>query len=220
VKFLAMILAMMVGMGTEAQAADSALDLLDAPVAYTAQFYVTGERGTFHGSVWHRPGRERRDWDTADGGQAVLLERGNDSAYLLKPSGRWYVGIGLHAAASLAGGLDGMSVDRHKLRDEVVAGIRATRYRVAATAGKSGRFDGDAWFSADGILVKAAGTLTAPDGQASQVETGLSQVVLGRVDDAHFALPKGYFGMDLRSVPADRLQQAVESMKPMLEGRR
>ena len=200
-----------------AGASEAALDMLDAPVAYSAQFYVAGEHGTYHGSVWHRPGRERRDWDTADGGQALLLERGNDSAYLLKPNGRWYVGVGLRAAASLAGGLDGMMVERHKLAEEDVDGLHAIRYRVSASSGKGGSFDGDAWFSHQGILLKAAGTLTLPNGHASPVETGLSQVKVGRIDDARFDLPKGYFGMDLRSIPPDRLQQAVESMKPMLE---
>jgi hypothetical protein len=103
--------------------------------------------------------------------------------------------------------------------EDNVAGLRATRYRVAATAGHAGRFDGDVWFSKDGILVKATGTLTGPDGRAGRVETSLSDVDVGQVDEAMLTLPAGYFGMDLRSIPPERLQQAVEGLKPLLEGR-
>ena len=202
-----------------AMAAETALDLLDAPVAYTAHFTVESPSGTFRGSVWHQPGRERRDWDTAGGGQAVLLDRAADAAYLIKPAGRWYVAFGLHAAAALAGGLDGLVVDRRRIGEQTVAGMRTTRYRVAATAANGGRFDGDAWFSRDGILVKAAGTLTSPGGKTSRVATALTDVTVGHTDAAMLALPSGYFGMDLRSVQAAGLAQAVNGLKPLLEGR-
>lgn len=201
-----------------ANAGEEALDLLDAPVAYTAHYTVSSDKGTFEGSVWHSPGRERREFATAAGGQAVLLRRDKDAAYLMAPSRKWYVGFGLHAAATLAGGLDGLTVERKRIKDETVAGLRATRYKVAASGG-GGRFDGDAWFSKDGIMVKAAGTLTGRDGRAEQVETGLSEVRVGPVDEAMLSLPAGYFGLDLRSVPPENLQQAVEGVKAMMAGR-
>ena len=199
-------------------AAERALDLLDAPVSYSADFYVSGDKGTYQGSVRHMPGRERRDFGTRDGGQAVILHRDTDSAYLLKPSGRWYVGLGLAAVGALAGGLDSLTVERTKVGSETVAGIRATRYKVSGQGPKDSRFDGDAWFSRDGILVKAAGSLRA-DGRISQVETGLSNLKVGAVDEATLELPSGWLSMDLRSIPPERLAQAVNSLRPLLEGR-
>ena len=202
--------------GRAAGAAENALDLLDAPVPYTGHFYVSSPAGTFDGTVWHQPGRERRDWATAGGSQAVLLDRTADAAYLLQPAGKWYVGIGLHAAAGLAGGLDGLTVERRRLGETTLDGMRVTHYRVTAP----GRFDGEAWFSRDGIPVKVAGTLTQPDGRAAPVETGLTQVTVGQADPAMLTLPAGYFGMDLRSVPAAKLNQTVAGLKPLLQGRR
>lgn len=201
-------------------AAESALDLLDAKVPYKAQFYVDDGRQTYRGTVWHAPGRQRRDFDTQDGGQAVLLRRDTDRAYLMKPGGRWYVGLSLPAAAALAGGLDAMSVERTRLKVENVAGIRATKFRVAAVAAKGGRFDGDAWFSTDGILVKAKGTLSEANGRATQVETGLERLQIGAVDERMFELPAGWMGLDLGSIPADRIGPALEGLRPMLEGRK
>jgi hypothetical protein len=199
-----------------AHAAERALDLLDVPVSYTANFTVTGDKGTYNGTVWHAPGRERRDFDTQGGGQSVLLRRDTDSAYLMKPSGRWYVGLGFQAVGALAGGLDQLVVERTKLRDESVGAIKATRYKVAAKGPKNSRFDGDAWFSKEGILVRAEGTMTAPNGQKSLVETALSALKIGRVDERQFELPAGWLGMDLRSVPPEKIAQAVENLMPML----
>lgn len=208
---------LMFAFGLPAEARELALDLLDAPVPYTADFYVTSDKGTYRGTVWHAPGRERREFETLGGGQAVLLRRDTDAAYLMKPSGRWYVGLALKAAAGLAGGLDGMVVKRTRIKDDTVAGIRATRYRVDASAAKGGTFDGDAWFTRDGVLVKAVGTVTTDDGRRMPVETGLSGLKLGQVDERKFELPAGWLGMDLRSVPPEKIEQAVESLRPMLE---
>ncbi|MGE5505110.1 MAG: hypothetical protein ACM31L_11865 [Actinomycetota bacterium] len=201
-----------------ARAAESALDLLDAPVGYTAAFTVSSDKGTFHGRVWHLPGRERREWETSGGGQAVIVRRDTDAAYLLKPSGKWYVGLGLRAVAALAGGLDGMQVERRRLRDETVAGQRATRWKTTAS-GPKGRFDGDVWTTPKGIVVKAAGTVTQPGGAPAPVEMTLSDVEVEAIDTTLFDPPKGWFGMDLRQVPPDKIEQAVESLKPLLEGR-
>lgn len=218
--FIRCLLALMVSfLPSVAGAAERVLDLLDAPLSYSADFYVISQRGTYRGTVWHAPGRERRDFDTAGGGQTVLLRRDTDSAYLMKPSGRWYVGLGFRAVGALAGGLDALVVNRSQPRNEAISGIKATRYKVAASGPKGARFDGDAWFSREGILVRALGTVTGPDGRRQPVETGLSKLKLGKIEERMFELPSGYFGMDLRSVPADRIEQAVQSLKPMLDGR-
>ncbi|MBC7950470.1 MAG: hypothetical protein H7Z12_01445 [Rhodospirillaceae bacterium] len=203
-----------------AAAAERALDLLDVPVSYTADFSVSGDKGTYHGTVWHAPGRERRDFGTQGGSQTVLLRRDTDSAYLMKPSQRWYVGLGFQAVGALAGGLDALTVERTKLKEESVGSIRATRYKVAAVGPKNTRFDGDAWFSKEGILVRAVGMMTGPDGRKSAVETMLSGLKVGRVEERMFELPAGWLGMDLRSVPAEKIAQAVENLMPMMQGGR
>lgn len=202
-----------------AMAAERALDLLDAAVSFTADFTVSGDKGTYHGSVWHAPGRERRDFGTKDGGQAVILRRDTNSAYLLKPSGRWYVGLGFNAVGALAGGIDGLTVERTRQGTDIVAGVKTTRYKVGGSGPKGSRFDGHAWFSTEGVMMKAEGTVTESNGRRSEVLTVLSNLRLGKVDERMFELPAGWMGMDLRSVPPERLGQAIEAMRPLLEGR-
>ncbi|CAA7622377.1 hypothetical protein [Magnetospirillum sp. SS-4] len=200
-----------------AAAVESAIELLDAPVSYTADFTLTGPRGTYRGKVWHAKGRERREVATSGGGQGVLIQRDTGNAYLLGLSGRWYVGLSLAAAGAFAGGLDGWTVTRTKVGDEIVGGIRATRWKARADGPKGG-FSGHVWTSRDGIVVKAAGTIDKASGDDQAVEMVLSGLKVGSVDARLLELPQGWFGLDLRKLPAERVAQAIEAAKPLLEG--
>lgn len=205
--------------GLPALAAEPALDLLDVQASYTAAFSVTSSRGTYHGRVWHMPGLERREVATDGGGQGILIDRNADTAYLLGLSGKWYVGLSLRAAAGMVGGLDAWQASRTRVREENVAGLRATRWKTRAEGPKGG-FTGDIWTSREGVVVKAVGVLNSADGDDSPVEMSLSDLRVGAVDRRMFDLPKGWFGFDLRQVPPDKVVQAVESLKPLLEGRK
>lgn len=199
--------------------AELALDLLDAPVAYSADFTLSGPRGTYHGKVWHAKGRERRDVATSGGGQGLLIQRESGMAYLLGLSGRWYVGLSLKAAGAFAGGLDNWTVVRTKAGEDNVAGIRATRWKVRADGPKGG-FSGHVWISRDGIVVKAAGVVDKADGDDQVVEMVLSGLKVGSVDARMLDVPQGWFGLDLRKLPPERVEQAIEAAKPLLEGGR
>lgn len=201
------------------RAAESALDLLDAPVAYTADFTVSSPRGTYSGTVWHQPGLERRDVATSGGGQGVLIDRKADSVHLLGLSGKWAVALSLRAAAGMAGGLESWTVTRSKLREENVGGVRTTRWKVRADGPKGG-FGGEMWTSREGIVVKVAGIMENASGDDSPVEMVLSNLRVGQTDAQALALGKGWFSFDLRSVPPERVVQAVEGLKPLLESRR
>lgn len=202
-----------------ARAAESALDLLDAPVPYTADFTVSSPRGTYSGTVWHKPGLERRDVATSGGGQGVLIDRKADSVHLLGLSGRWAVALSLRAAAGMAGGLESWTATRTRLREESVAGIRATRWKVRADGPKGG-FAGDLWTSREGIVVKVVGIMENAAGDDSPVEMALSNLRVGGVDAQALELGKGWFSFDLRQVPPERVVQAVEGLRPLLEARR
>ncbi len=198
---------------------ERAIDLLDVPVPYTADFYVKSDRGHYRGTVWHARGKERREFETEGGSQAVLLRRDTNTAYLMKPANKWYVGLNFQAVSSLAGGLDNLMVERKRMDSETVNGIRATRFQVS-TAARGARFEGDAWFTGEGVLVKAEGMLTDAKGRTNRVETGLTNLRLGRLDDKTFELPGGWFGMDLRSVPPEQVEKTIQSLKPLLESSR
>lgn len=201
-----------------AAGAESALDLLDAPVAYSATYRASDGKGVFSGKVWHEPGRERRDFETKSGDQSVLLRRDNDSAYLMKPSGKWYVAVGFHAALSLAGGFDGMSVSRQKVGPDSVEGQNSTRFHITANT-KDGRgFVGDLWSLASGIPVKVEGVETEPTGKKTQVSLIQTNIIAGPIEAGRLDVPQGYMGINLKTVSAENLNQAIQSITPLLNG--
>ena len=217
---IALAFVLMIIMGAAgAGASEPALDLLDASVPYTADFSISSSRGTYHGKVWHSPGRERREVATSGGGQGVLILRDSDAAYFLGLSGKWYVGLSLKAAGTLAGGLESWRIEKTKLREETVGGVRTTRWKTRADGPKGG-FTGEIWTSREGIVVRAVGVVDNPDGDDSPVEMALSGLRVGPVDRQKLEVPQGWFGFDLRKVPADRIEQAIEGIKPLLEGRK
>ncbi|TAN57480.1 MAG: hypothetical protein EPN20_17265, partial [Magnetospirillum sp.] len=86
--------------------------------------------------------------------------------------------------------------------------------------GSKGGFTGEIWTSREGIIVRAVGVVDNPDRDDSPVEMTLSGLRVGPVDRQMLEVPQGWFGFDLRKVPADRIEQAVEGIRPLLEGRK
>lgn len=182
-----------------AAAAVSVPDLLDAKVQYTAAFYLdVAGQGSYHGSVVHAPGRERREFDTHQGHQALLLRRDIDEATMMWPERKWYLTTSFTAVAQLVGGFDGLTLDRRKTGTEVVGGETCTRFEVtgAQSQGGEGDFEGRMWFTRDGILMKAVGTVRF-SGRDTRIETGLSSLRRINADPAAFTPPSDYKGMPL-----------------------
>lgn len=212
-------LALLLGpFASSARAAESALDLLDTPTPYSADFTLNGPRGQYNGHVWHMQGSDRREVETQGGGQGILIQRDSGTAYFLGIGGRWYVTLSLDAASGLIGGLNSWQVERERVGEETLAGLRVTRW-TATASGPKGGFQGEIWTTRDGIIVRAVGTVSGIGGTPSPVEMTLSHLKTGTVDRQKLEVPEGWLNFDLRQLPADRVVQAIEGMKPMLNRR-
>jgi hypothetical protein len=177
-------------------AAVGVADLLDAKVDYAADFYLVSDNGRFQGTVVHAPGRERRDFGTPSGPQALLLRRDIDQAAVLWPARKWYVSTSFLSVAALVGGLDGVTLDCQAEGHDQIEGEATTRYRLNGNSSGGGDFHGRMWFTRDGILMKLVG-LVAFGGRQMSVETGLSHVRRTKTDANAFALPSDYKGLPI-----------------------
>lgn len=177
-------------------APSSAAELLDAKVDYTADYYLTSEKGRYQGTVVHAPGRERREFESGGGHQILLLRRDLDEASILWSERKFYVSTSFQAVAALIGGFDGVVLERKPLGQEVVAGEKTTFYEVTTPAQAGGGFKGRMWFSRDGILMKAAGKALF-NGRETAVETGLINLRRLKADPAAFVRPPDYKGLPL-----------------------
>lgn len=197
---LAILLPLLAGPVAAVQAAPMpAADVLDAKVDYSADFYVKSDKGTYSGKVYHSAGKDRREFATSGGGQVLLLRRDTNNAYMLTPHQRFYVGMTYQQVSALVGDIEAMDIERTSMGDDTVAGVPTTRYEVSGTSPQGGRFVGDMWFTQDGILMKALGTVTF-NGKETPVETGLRNLRRGHIDPMQFELPADYKGLPLQGL--------------------
>ncbi len=189
---------------------EAVADLLDAKVDYSAQFYVASPKGEYEGMVYHSPGKEWREWETAKGQQALLLRRDIGQAHMLMPDRRISVGLSWAAVGELVGGIDSMTMTRTKLGRETIGGQQVDRYKVSAASPRGGTFEGLAWFTAKhGILMKLEGTGTF-DGRTMPVETGLRNLRIAKVDQSRFEMPKGFTSLDLTGMSYKQMEGALK----------
>ena len=202
-----------------AASAEQALDILDSPVAYSASYVASNGKGTFVGKVWHEPGRERRDFETKHGAQTALLRRDQDAAFLINPSAKWMVSVSFHAALTLAGSWDDLTLTRQKVGPDVVEGQKSVRYHLVAT-GPSGRgFVGDLWALPSGVPVKIVGEETEPNGKVTQVSLLQTNILVGPVNAAaYLEAPQGYMSINLRKVTPENLVKSIQAIAPLLGG--
>jgi hypothetical protein len=88
-------------------------------------------------------------------------------------------------------GISQAGTKRRKVGDETLLGKPVTRMEVSAKARTGDQFDGVAWVTADRIVVRLEGTVVR--GKTKQkISMTMTQLVVGPVDPALLAVPKGY----------------------------
>jgi hypothetical protein len=174
------------------------LAALDAPLEYSADYSLTANDQTWRGTVVHAPGRERREFSTRLGTQAIVLRRDTDQAAVLWPDRKWYLTTSLSALSGLIGGTDALKLERHRDGNETVDGERCSRWTV------EGGFAGRLWFSADGILMRAVGMLRLR-GRETSISTQLAHVKRAAVDADDFELPVGFHGLTVNPSLLDKV---------------
>ena len=203
----------------ESAGAEKALDILDAPVSYTATYVASDSKGVFAGKVWHQPGRERRECETKHGPMSALLQRDQDAAYLINPAAKWVVAVSFHAAVSLAGGLDELVLTKQKIGPESVEGQKTIRYHLAASGVGGREFVGDLWALPSGVPVKVSGVETEPGGKKAEVSLIQTNIRVGPVNGAvDLEAPQGFMSINLRKVTPENLTKAIASLAPLLGG--
>jgi hypothetical protein len=160
---------------------------IDAPVDYSANYSFTEGDQTWNGTVVHAHNRERRDFATSLGAQALLMRRDTDQIAVLWPKRKFYLSTSLKALIHW-GGANDLTMNRHHDGIDIINDEPCIRYTV------TGAFNGRMWFTKDGILIRARGKLTT-NGHERAVSTQLTHLKRGAVDADEFELPVGYHGI-------------------------
>jgi hypothetical protein len=171
----------------------------DASVPYRAERTVTVDGRIYSGSVVAAPGHQRHEQNLFGMNDVFLLDTTVAKGFLVLPSVKTYVEFPFPPLMAELGSEDLLNDPEGH---EKVAGVAATKYRVDHTAADGSRAKGFLWVARGGILVKLQVAVTrAHGGKPLEIAMELSNLVLGPVDPALFALPQGF-----ARLPADALE--------------
>jgi len=190
--FIAILLSIV---ATSARAASPAL--LDAPLSYSATRTVTVDGKTFTGPMFHMPGRERHEQVLLGMQEVFILDEAQRSGFLVMPALKTMVEFPF---PPLLGALTEPGLRKDALGEEKVGDIPATKYRVEKTAADGTHGEGFLWISARGVLLKLAGSVTAPGGHRTTIDMVLSGLKEGPQKPELFTPPQG-----LTRLPAEAL---------------
>jgi len=161
----------------------------DAAVAYSAECTVTVDGKSYPGIVFHTPGHQRHEQAVQGIPEIVLLDSAAKQGVLIVPGLKSYVGF---AFPKIMAELDDPGLRRAPVGQEVVSGVRTTKYRVDRTTADGARAEGFVWVSAQGVLMRLEGTVTGPGGgRPRAILMTLTNLAIGPQDPRLFELPAG-----------------------------
>jgi hypothetical protein len=161
----------------------------DAAVSYSAERTVVVNGHSYTGMVFHTPGHDRHEQEIQGIPEVILLDAAAKQGILLLPGLNSYLPF---AFPRLMAELDDPSWRRVPHGEEVVNGVRTTKYRIDHTAGDGSRAQGWLWLSAQGVLMRLDGVVTRAGASAgTSIRMELAGLHLGRQDPQLFQIPPG-----------------------------
>jgi len=177
----------------------AAADIIgDAAVSYSASQTVTVNGRTYHGKVFHNPGRHRVDVDINGIPASFILDLADRDGIVVLPALASYLEFPL---PPLLSEFDRRRLDHKGVGEERVAGIRATKYRLNYAATDGTRGDGFIWLSPDNILLRIEGRILRRGHKPMVISMNLSNIQLGPQRESLFRLNKG-----LHKIPEEALK--------------
>jgi len=177
----------------------AAADIIgDAAVSYSASQTVTVNGRTYHGKVFHNPGRHRVDVDINGIPASFILDLADRDGIVILPALVSYLDFPL---PPLLSEFDRRRLDHKAVGEERIAGMRATKYRLNYAATDGTRGDGFIWLSPDNILLRIDGRILRHGHKPMVVSMILSKIDLAPQGEKLFKISKG-----LHKIPAEALQ--------------
>ncbi|MGO8919166.1 MAG: hypothetical protein ACLQJR_24970 [Stellaceae bacterium] len=176
----------------------------DASIAYSAERTVTVNGKSYSGMVFHIPGHERHEQTIQGVAEVVILDAASKQGFLVVPMLKTYVTF---AFPRLMAELDDPALRRAPVGQETVNGVRTTKYRIDHVSADGSRAQGNAWLSAQGVLMRIDGTLTRDGGgRPVAIRMELANLAVGPQDPTLFQVPPG-----LAKLPAAALEGLLGS---------
>jgi hypothetical protein len=169
--------------------AAAAAMLGDAAVSYSAERTVVVNGRSYTGMVFHIPGHDRHEQEILGIPEVILLDAGAKQGMLVLPGLNSYL---IFAFPRLMAEMDDPSWRKTPQGQEIVNGVRTTKYRIDHIAADGSRAQGMIWISTQGVPMRLEGMVTRPGASAgTTIRMELAGLKLGHQDPHLFELPPG-----------------------------
>jgi hypothetical protein len=172
-----------------AAGASRAESLLDAPVSYSATRTTTVDGRTYVGAVHHIAGKEQQEEHLLGMPDVFILDGQADKGWLVVLGLRSFVAFPFPPMMVV---LASPTLKKTRVGDDVVDGIKTTKYAIHTRANDGTVADGFAWFSRRGVLMKLQGSVIAPQGHRTTITMELRGVKVTPQDAALFVPPPNF----------------------------
>jgi hypothetical protein len=213
-RLLVVAIALAAGLWSAAPA--GAANVLDLKTEYSAASSIQTPKGVQRGRVWRTPTALRHEMTDESRGNTVIARLDRKVAWLLVPEQKLAIELGLENFGLPTELLTGAGVKQTPVGQETIAGMRTTKVHVERPAGQNGngRFEGDVWTTAEGIIMKVVGA-GENQGRPGTVNMSFSDVKVARQDPALFELPADYRRLALKGVDFESLMAGIEQFKAL-----
>jgi hypothetical protein len=160
----------------------------DADVSYAATRTLTVDNKSYKGEVFHAPGLHREDQNIQGVDLVFVLNIPEAKGIVMAPPLATYAEFPL---PRLLAEIDSRRLSGKAVGDDIVGGLRATKYRLDYTASDGTRGEGFLWLSGENILVKLEGRIVRPGHRPTTIRMELSSIRRDKQNPDLFRIPTG-----------------------------
>ena len=160
-------------------------------VDYSADSVMESEGTTMKSRVYHSHGKQRQEMGGGEGMVSIIRP---DKKVVWQLMGNMYMEMSMDQAGSQDP--HDMDMQQTAVGEEVINGVKTTKYKVIATGKDGKKFGGFFWTTKDGITMKM--DLLYKEGKnKDRVAIELSNLKVEKQDPKLFEIPAGYTKNDM-----------------------
>lgn len=167
-------------------------------VEYSADAIIQNEDSTIEQHVFVTPAKERREMLIGSGdaaaGAVQIFRHDSKVMWQLMPSEKMYMEHSMGKAD--AKDMSQWDYEETALGEEVLNGMKVTKYKTIATSTDGKKFGGFSWRTKEGISIKTD-LLYKEGNEKKRMLMELKNVKIGRQDAKLFEVPEGFTKFDM-----------------------
>ena len=168
-----------------------AAEFPEPSASYSGDGVMTTDMGAVSFRVFADGAIERREMTTDEATHVVIKRPDRGVAYLLVPEDNMAMEIREDVGSMPASAGEMAAFNPTPVGSEAIAGETATKYALSGVDARGAGFDGFAWLTDDGILLKLEGTSRLVAGRGMPMTVELTSLARGPQDPSLFELPAG-----------------------------